>query len=542
MLNHCFSLHSYWIFNSAIALGYLLAWSILSLPFMSNRIPQQQKLKFAKWSLVIAVLAFFIVPYLGAQLIPISHSGNFQLQPVLKHASNTFLQNHTTVKTNINKLDTSRLLPSFSTILSIGIVIGFFIALKKYLAGILFLQQLIKKSFCLRKLKNLHIYVDKNSTIPFCWSCFNKHFIIIPEHLLEHGIDLKLAIRHELQHLRQGDTQWLHMLALINLFCFWNPFFNLWKKWFVALQEFSCDEALVLRKNTSPLDYAQCLLDTAAHATHLETLPHGALGIMGSSKQNNLSILHRRIDMLFHYAKRKKMTLSIFLAYSLCLLMASSFAFAFAGNTTTHSLSAEHVANLVNRTIPMNALQVSATPEVITEINNMRLNAQERAYMRNALQNMKQYQPYILAELRANHMPEDLLALPLVESGYRPLDEKLNRLRAAGIWQFIPSTANRFGLLIDKQRDDRLDTNLATKAALTYLNALHAQFNDWKLATLAYEYGEDQTAQLMKITGSHNPWVLVRSSAAPVALKKFLAMYDASVIVIHNPTLVTDKL
>ena len=112
---------------------------------------------------------------------------------------------------------------------------------------------------------------------------------------------------------------------------------------------------------------------------------------------------------------------------------------------------------------------------------------------------------------------------------------------AAGIWQIMPDTAKRLGLVVSAKRDDRLDTALATKAALSSLNMTHAQFSNWKLAVIAYEYGEEQTDKLVKSVGSHNAWTLARSPIAPTNLKKFVSTFDAMVIIMHNPSLIADK-
>jgi membrane-bound lytic murein transglycosylase D len=154
---------------------------------------------------------------------------------------------------------------------------------------------------------------------------------------------------------------------------------------------------------------------------------------------------------------------------------------------------------------------------------------------------MKKYQPFIQEELQKKGMPKDLLAVPLVESGYRPLDQSKNPVLAAGIWQIIPETGKRLGLVINENQDDRLDTALSTKAALTYLNANHEQFNDWRLAVIAYEIGENNTDQLIQKTGSRDAWVLARSSDAPESLKKFIAMFDAALIIVHNPSLINER-
>jgi soluble lytic murein transglycosylase-like protein len=135
-------------------------------------------------------------------------------------------------------------------------------------------------------------------------------------------------------------------------------------------------------------------------------------------------------------------------------------------------------------------------------------------------------------------MPNELLAVPLVESGYKPLDQSKNPVLAAGIWQIVPTTAKLFGLIINTTRDDRLNTSLSTKAALAYLNATHTQFNNWRLAIIAYEIGEDTTKKLIKKVGSRDAWVLARSTIAPKSLKKFLAMFDAELIIMYNPSLI----
>jgi soluble lytic murein transglycosylase-like protein len=177
-------------------------------------------------------------------------------------------------------------------------------------------------------------------------------------------------------------------------------------------------------------------------------------------------------------------------------------------------------------------------PEVVTEINNIRSSKKASSALRASLQRMKKYQPTIQLALNAESVPDDLLVIPLVESGYQPLEENRNPVLAAGIWQIVPETAKHFGLVVNKNRDDRLNTQLSTKAAIAYLKSNYAQFKDWKLALVAYEIGEDNTERLIKETGSRDPWVLASSASAPKELKRFLTMLDAALIIMHNPSLV----
>jgi membrane-bound lytic murein transglycosylase D len=99
------------------------------------------------------------------------------------------------------------------------------------------------------------------------------------------------------------------------------------------------------------------------------------------------------------------------------------------------------------------------------------------------------YLHYIVTELENRGMPLEFALLPIVESAYDPF--AYSHGRAAGLWQFIPSTARVYGLRIDWWYDGRRDVRASTKAALDYLEYLHDMFNgDWLLAMAAYNSGQ----------------------------------------------------
>lgn len=533
MIDSFISLHSYLVFNGAIAMGFIISRLILSLPFFRQKILQSQRLKFARYSFFTTVVSFFLVPYILA-MIPSSYHSNFQLDPILKNASATFLQHHGMINDQITQIGSTQSFFSINMFFMIIFIAGVCLFLGKYIKSLFILEKLQQASFCLHKIKNVKILFSDTAEIPFCWSFLKKHFIVIPNTFLEKNDDLKLAIRHELQHIRQGDTHWLHFLMLLKSFCFWNPFMRLWINWLDKLQEFSCDESIVIQKKTSPEAYAQCLVNSVSDTFKNGLLPQGALGIHGLSK----SILYRRVNMLFSYNKSKTRKLAIIAAYVISFFSVISAAYAFNGSPSMALLSTQQIATIIKKSHLDESFQVSATPEVVNEINNIRNSDQARLFMHQSLQRMKHYQPVIQEALKKEAMPNDLLVVPLVESGYRPLDQSKNPVHAAGIWQFIPDTARYFGLVVNAQRDDRLNTQLSTKAALALLNTAHKQFGDWKLAFVVYEIGEKNTDQLIKDTGSHDAWVLARSSNAPESLKKSIAMFDATLIIMHNPSLI----
>jgi membrane-bound lytic murein transglycosylase D len=173
-------------------------------------------------------------------------------------------------------------------------------------------------------------------------------------------------------------------------------------------------------------------------------------------------------------------------------------------------------------------------------INALRRSEQAGSYMRECLHRMNQYLPVIQKALNITAMPIELLAIPLIESGYQPLVENKNPTLASGIWQLMPKTARHFGLIVKAKHDDRLNTLLETNAAVTYLNAMYDQFNDWKLVVIAYKIGEDKTEELIKAVGSRDASVLIHSSKAPRHLKKYISMFDSTVIIIRNPSLIAE--
>jgi hypothetical protein len=99
------------------------------------------------------------------------------------------------------------------------------------------------------------------------------------------------------------------------------------------------------------------------------------------------------------------------------------------------------------------------------------------------------YLPTIIAEVRRRRMPTEIALLPFVESAFNP--KAYSPAHAAGLWQFIPGTARRYGLPVSKRYDARYNFKLSTNAALNYLQDLNKEFNgDWLLSLAAYNCGE----------------------------------------------------
>lgn len=110
------------------------------------------------------------------------------------------------------------------------------------------------------------------------------------------------------------------------------------------------------------------------------------------------------------------------------------------------------------------------------------------AYIQRMTSRAGQYLYHIVEDVEARNMPTELALLPFVESAFQP--EALSRVKAAGLWQFMPATGNDYALAQNLWRDDRQDVLESTRAALDYFNYLYGLFNDWQLALAAYNWGE----------------------------------------------------
>lgn len=132
------------------------------------------------------------------------------------------------------------------------------------------------------------------------------------------------------------------------------------------------------------------------------------------------------------------------------------------------------------------------------------------------------YLPIMRKIFREKGLPEDLLNLAFIESAVNP--RATSRAKAAGIWQFIASTAQLYGMRTSWWLDERRDPEKSTRGAAEYLKTLYRMFNSWPLALAAYNAGEGAVQRAIDRQGTRDFWKLRLPKETQLFVPAFMAM------------------
>jgi membrane-bound lytic murein transglycosylase D len=157
-----------------------------------------------------------------------------------------------------------------------------------------------------------------------------------------------------------------------------------------------------------------------------------------------------------------------------------------------------------------------------------------RKYMEQYLERSSRYLPMMKNTLRENGLPEDLVYISLIESGFSP--QAHSRSNAVGYWQFIRSTGRRFGLNVDPFIDERRDPVLSTRAAAEYFKELYSLFGSWHLALSAYNTGENRVRRAVTKNYTRDFWELIKKRRAlPRETKQYVPKFIAATLIAKDP-------
>jgi len=146
------------------------------------------------------------------------------------------------------------------------------------------------------------------------------------------------------------------------------------------------------------------------------------------------------------------------------------------------------------------------------------------------LKRTTRYFPYIERALARNNMPDDLKYIAVVESAL--LFHAGSSKGAVGYWQFIKSTGRRYGLVIDRNIDERRNFFASTDAAVSYLQELYELFGSWTLAAAAYNHGEErlQDEKKIQMVDSFYDFYL------PLETQRYIFKIVAVKLILSNPS------
>ena len=156
-----------------------------------------------------------------------------------------------------------------------------------------------------------------------------------------------------------------------------------------------------------------------------------------------------------------------------------------------------------------------------------------RESVEQALARSGRYRPAIEAAIKKAGLPRELFYLVMAESEYKLMAH--SRAGAAGLWQFMPFTARKYGLEVSYWVDERFDPEKATPAALRYLSDLYAWFRDWHLAMAAYNRGEGGLGRDLMFSRSVDFSGLANRNALPNETENYVPKFMACTLIGENP-------
>jgi membrane-bound lytic murein transglycosylase D len=185
------------------------------------------------------------------------------------------------------------------------------------------------------------------------------------------------------------------------------------------------------------------------------------------------------------------------------------------------------------RKLTMPDIPVRWDARVVRYLEFYKNNARGRSMVAGWIKKSGRYAGSIRRILRENGVPEDILWLALVESGFDPTIQ--SHAGAAGMWQFMPDGARIYGLAVDRWMDERLDPERATAAAARYLADLHTRFGSWELAFAAYNMGYGGLLASIRKYNTNDFWELSRLEAGmPLETALYVPKIVALAIVARN--------
>jgi hypothetical protein len=156
-----------------------------------------------------------------------------------------------------------------------------------------------------------------------------------------------------------------------------------------------------------------------------------------------------------------------------------------------------------------------------------------RSVFQSWLDRSAKYTPMMKKIFREQNLPEDLVYVAMIESGFNP--HAVSPKKAVGCWQFLRATAREYGLNADHWVDERKDPVKSTRAAAAFFRDLYNTFGSWPLVLASYNAGAGRMQGAVQKAGSGDYWELRTSRFIHVETRDYVPRYMAAMVIAKNP-------
>ncbi len=180
---------------------------------------------------------------------------------------------------------------------------------------------------------------------------------------------------------------------------------------------------------------------------------------------------------------------------------------------------------------PLFSVPIVINPRVVSFLKafqNIKHDSIQRALNRSA-----NYVDTFKKTFRQMGIPEDLVYLPIIESGFRI--KAVSRARANGMWQFMAATGRMFNLRIDWVVDERQDPFKASVAAAKLLKTLYKEYGHWYLALACYNGGTRRVNRAIRRLKTKDFFKIARTRYLRRETRNYVPAFIASLIIAKSP-------
>ena len=221
---------------------------------------------------------------------------------------------------------------------------------------------------------------------------------------------------------------------------------------------------------------------------------------------------------------------AVFIGFTVTAHVPNGSGFTFDHQSSTYSLTKDQIYDGLKKVSDYSYNEM-AVKEITKNITLFTEKYKER--FATYLKRSGKYTELMRDILKESDIPEQIVFLPLIESGFNPY--AYSRARAVGYWQFISSTALKYGLKINWWRDERRDPVKSTEAAARYLRDLYDRFDSWVLAMAAYNAGEGKISRALKKTKADDYWTLLKTKYIKKETKNYVPKFIAASLIADSP-------